>query len=115
MLFQEAVLARLRTEEPVCAELSGGLDSSSVASMAHKLRGSTPETASKLIAVSYSERDSNDGKFIRAMERALGVPGIDMGIGPGSFVSCDAVGDAQPSWWEPRLNDVAVEMRSIGS
>jgi asparagine synthase (glutamine-hydrolysing) len=36
-LFQEAVSVRLRSQGPVCAELSGGLDSSSVVSMAAQL------------------------------------------------------------------------------
>lgn len=115
VLFQEAVQARLRTPGPICAELSGGLDSSSVVSMAHNLQGGTAQATSKLIAVSYRERDSNDGRFISAMERALGVSSLHMDLAPGSFVSADAVGDAQPSWWEPRLNNLALRMRSICS
>lgn len=115
ILFQEAVQARLRTQESVCAELSGGLDSSSVVSMAHKVRCGMAETRSKLIALSYSERDSNDGKFIKAVETALDFSSIHLELGPGSVVSADAVGDAQPSWWEPRLKEITRQMRRIDS
>lgn len=42
--FQEAVRCRLRTPSPVCAALSGGLDSSSIVCMARKLLGSRAQT-----------------------------------------------------------------------
>src|SRR6185295_17959680 len=47
-LFREAVTVRLQTDSPVLAELSGGLDSSSVICMANDLIGSGAVSAPRL-------------------------------------------------------------------
>src|SRR5262249_2450955 len=52
-LFREAVAVRLQTEAPVLAELSGGLDSSSVVSMANHLLHNGEARATRLSGVSY--------------------------------------------------------------
>src|SRR5215467_15178823 len=67
-LFREAVAVRLQTESPVLAELSGGLDSSSVVSMANHLMRSGEGRATRLSGISYVWPNSLDVPFIREME-----------------------------------------------
>src|ERR1700754_347593 len=64
-LFREAVAVRLQTESPVLAELSGGLDSSSVVCMANHLMRNAAVKASRLRGLSYVWKDSLDYPFIR--------------------------------------------------
>ena len=76
-LFREAVSVRLQTEAPVLAELSGGLDSSSVVfSMANHLMRSSAVPAKSLTSVSYVWRNSLDEPFIREMESFCGIKGV---------------------------------------
>src|SRR5215813_512268 len=63
-LFREAVAVRLQTEAPVLAELSGGLDSSSVVCMANQLVRSGEVSARELSTVSYLWKNSLDEPFI---------------------------------------------------
>src|SRR5208283_1521962 len=57
-LFREAVAVRLQTDSPVLAELSGGLDSSSVVSMASELMRAGAVSAPRLVTASYLWRNS---------------------------------------------------------
>src|SRR5262249_57377787 len=74
-LFREAVAVRLQTESPVLAELSGGLDSSSVACMASQLMKEGAVRASRLNGVSFVWRNSLDEPFVRAVESHCGIDG----------------------------------------
>src|SRR5262249_1291392 len=67
-LFREAVAVRLQSEPPVVAELSGGLDSSSVVCMADRLMRSGAVGATRLIGLSYVWGNSLDEPFIREVE-----------------------------------------------
>jgi asparagine synthase (glutamine-hydrolysing) len=67
-LFREAVAVRLQTDAPVLAELSGGLDSSSVVSMANQLIRAGAVGAPRIATVSYVWRNSIDEAFIREVE-----------------------------------------------
>jgi asparagine synthetase B (glutamine-hydrolysing) len=77
-LFQEAVVVRLRMDAPVLAELSGGLDSSSVVCMANHLirRGSVG--APRLVSISYFWRNSLDEPFLRDVEAFCDNEGIHL-------------------------------------
>ena len=70
-LFRDGVAARLRHAAPALAELSGGLDSSSVVCMAHQLirRGEVPATG--VNTISYVHEESLDYPFIREVENVL--------------------------------------------
>src|SRR5581483_2670863 len=59
-LFQEAVSVRLQNQSPVLAELSGGLDSSSVVSMANHLLRSGAARSTGLSSVSFLWPNSLD-------------------------------------------------------
>lgn len=73
--FKAAVAAPLRSDLPVCADLSGGLDSSAIVCVADQLiatgKVATPrlETISQ---VSEGSPSSNETKFIRYVEEHLG-------------------------------------------
>jgi asparagine synthase (glutamine-hydrolysing) len=75
-LWREAVLSRLRTGEPIWAELSGGLDSSSVVCMAALLIAHGPTSVPALRLVSHATLQSPEGderRFIAEVERQVGV------------------------------------------
>jgi asparagine synthase (glutamine-hydrolysing) len=75
-LFREAVAVRLPKNSTALAELSGGLDSSSVVAMAHRLIRSGEAGGARLATVSYVWPNSLDTPFIREMESCCGTEGI---------------------------------------
>lgn len=77
-LFQRSVAARLRTEQTVFAELSGGLDSSSIVCIGDDLLKSGRATARGLETVSYVYGDSatsDETMFIGVVENFRGKRG----------------------------------------
>lgn len=75
-VFRQAVGARLRSTRPVWCEVSGGLDSSSVACMAHAI-ASAGSAAASLRFVSYvndASPESDERRFAEDVERYCGVP-----------------------------------------
>lgn len=82
-LWAEAVGSRLRTPAPVWAELSGGLDSSSVVCMAAALVEGGLVDATALETVSHVVADSVGGDerpFIAAVEQATGIASHQVGL-----------------------------------
>src|SRR5271165_3058261 len=77
-LFREAVAVRLQTDSPVLAELSGGLDSSSIVCMANHLMRSGAVGASRIVGVSYLWRNSLDEPFIREVKSFCGIESVDI-------------------------------------
>lgn len=80
-LFREAVHCRLRSDRPVWAELSGGLDSSSLACMASDIIGKGQAQAPGLETVSlvYDEcRGSDEREYIRCVEERIGKGGLHL-------------------------------------
>jgi asparagine synthase (glutamine-hydrolysing) len=112
-LFGEAVRVRLRTDSPVCAELSGGLDSSSVVAMADGILGGgrTP----RLVTFSYTHKNCRDQRYFEALERERNLNGIHFDLEKVPFVAADQAGKAAPGWWEPRFVELAREMNRLGS
>jgi asparagine synthase (glutamine-hydrolysing) len=114
-LFREAVAVRLQTESPVLAELSGGLDSSSVVSMAnHLIRGGAAK-ASHLTGVSYVWRNSLDEPFIREVESFCGIEGIHISTHDVPLISEALTGHAGPEVFHPLRTSVAVVARRLGA
>lgn len=82
-LWREAVAARLRTPGAVWAELSGGLDSSSVACMADRLIRARNVPARSLGLVSHVTLRSPEGderRFIAEVEGQVGVRSAIVGV-----------------------------------
>jgi len=114
-LFREAVSVRLQMEAPVLAELSGGLDSSSVVSMANHLMRSGATPAKPLTTVSYVWRDSLDEPFIREMESFCGVKGVHISIHDTPLTREADVGHAKPEILQPLRRSVASLSRQLGA
>ena len=100
-LFREAVSVRLQTEAPILAELSGGLDSSSVVSMANRLMRDGAVPARSLHSISYVWKDSLDEPFIREMESFCDIKGVHISTHDAPLISATDVGNAQPEILQP--------------
>ena len=114
-LFQEAVSVRLQNESPVLAELSGGLDSSSVVSMAHHLIRSGAVPATRLSSVSYVWRNSLDGPFIREMESFCGIEGVHISTHDVPVITQAQVGNGAPEVFHPLRSSITSVADSLGA
>lgn len=114
-LFREAVAVRLRTESPVLAELSGGLDSSSVVTMANLLMRSGAAQVSSLTGVSFLWKDSLDEPFIREIESFCGIDGIHISTHDVPLISEIHAGHAAPEVFYPVRRSVAGVARRLGA
>jgi asparagine synthase (glutamine-hydrolysing) len=77
-LFQQAVQRRLRSFRPVVAELSGGMDSSSIVCMADRIFAGRGVTAPRLDTVTYHssiEPNWNELPYVEKVEAQRGRPG----------------------------------------
>lgn len=114
-LFREAVAVRLQTRSPVLAELSGGLDSSSVVCMANHLMRSGAVGASSLTGVSFVWRNSLDEPFIREVETHCGIEGVHISTHDVPLVSETAAGAAMPEPFQPLRTSVAAAASRFGA
>jgi asparagine synthase (glutamine-hydrolysing) len=114
-LFREAVAARLQTEGPVLAELSGGLDSSSVVCMANRLMRSGAVGASRLTGLSFIWRNSIDEPFIREVESHCGIEGVRISTHDVPLIAETQAGNAMPEPFQPLRTSVAETARRLGA
>lgn len=114
-LFREAVAVRLQTESPVLAELSGGLDSSSVVSMANHLMRTGAAKATRLTSVSYVWKNSLDEPFIREMESFCGIKGVHISTHDVPVISETQAGFAMPEVFYPLRSSTASVADSLGA
>lgn len=80
-LFREAVACRMKAEGPVFAELSGGLDSSSIVCAADRLLAGGETESRELHTVSYvfnRSTTSDERQYIRLVEEQRGQQGIHL-------------------------------------
>ena len=112
-LFREAVSVRLQAESPVVAELSGGLDSSSVVSMTNHLMRSGAVPATRLNSVSYVWKNSLDEPFIREMESFCGIEGVHISTHDIPVISETQAGDAMPEVFYPLRSSIASVAHSL--
>jgi asparagine synthase (glutamine-hydrolysing) len=91
-LFRESVRGRIATDRPICAELSGGLDSSSVVSMADRLRKEAPGLVQRLHTFSYTHDRCPDERYFREVERACNLPGCHLQLQEYPAVAADMGG-----------------------
>jgi asparagine synthase (glutamine-hydrolysing) len=87
-LFRKAVERRTGPGAPIIAELSGGVDSSSIVCMSDDIRNAQGATPADLIdTVSYyddSEPNWNETPYFTAVERARGKSGLHIEVSPQS-------------------------------
>jgi asparagine synthase (glutamine-hydrolysing) len=114
-LFSEAVQCRLETPANVAAELSGGMDSSSIVCMANRLISSGSTTATGLIPFAYEEPDSPDGKYQRIVERHCGLESEVFNTTAFPYVTAEDTGCSAPLWWAPRLKEIRRRMVNVGA
>src|SRR5882762_8975357 len=96
-LFRRAVSRRLRTDTPVLAELSGGLDSSSIVCMADDILANEGAQTPRLDTLSYfdkTEPNGDDWTYFRKVEAQRGRAGIHidgsrLGTSPDSLACTD--------------------------
>lgn len=114
-LFREAVAVRLQTESPVLAELSGGLDSSSVVCMANHLVRTGTVKAPRLESVSFTWRNSLDEPFIREVESHCGIDGARISTHDVPLVGEAQVNGAMPEAFQAVFSSVAATASRSGA
>jgi asparagine synthase (glutamine-hydrolysing) len=74
-IFKEAVRARLRANAPVAADLSGGLDSSSIVCTAHALfrDGEARDTGFETFSLAFTGPESDERAYVEEVVRKWGV------------------------------------------
>src|SRR6266404_114865 len=114
-LFREAVAVRLQSEAAVLAELSGGLDSSSVVCMANGLMRSGAVAATGLDTVSFVWRNSLDEPFIREVESFCGIEGVHISTHDVPIIAETPAATAMPETFQPLRAAVAATAHRLGT
>jgi asparagine synthase (glutamine-hydrolysing) len=112
-LFREAVAVRLQSESPVLAELSGGLDSSSVVCMANHLMQTGAVKTTQLTGLSVVWPNSLDEPFIREVESHCGIDGVHISTHEVPLISDIHAGKAMPEAFRPIWTSVAETARRL--
>jgi asparagine synthase (glutamine-hydrolysing) len=82
-VFRRAVCRRLRSDAPILADLSGGLDSSSIVCMADDILTKESTATPRLNTYSHydlGEPDGDDLHYLTIIEKKRGVPGHHLNI-----------------------------------
>ena len=106
---------RLRGSSSVCAELSGGLDSSSIVCVSKRLITSGAVPATKLTTISYCAPGSIDEAFRETVERACQFRHHHIDLVFHGFVHPTQCGEARPAWWVPRHAALARTMDRLNT
>jgi asparagine synthase (glutamine-hydrolysing) len=114
-LFQEAVAVRLQSESPILAELSGGLDSSSVVCVATDLMRRRSVPATNLTGVSFVWNNSLDVPFIREVAFHCGIECRDILTQEVPIISERQVGDVMPEPFQPLRKSIASMARDLNA
>jgi asparagine synthase (glutamine-hydrolysing) len=114
-LFREAVAVRLQTESPVLAELSGGLDSSSVVCMANNLIRSRAVKTPRLETVSFTWQNSLDEPFIREVESHCGIKGVRISTHENPLIAERQLNGAMPQAFHALLTSLAATASQLGA
>jgi len=114
-LFREAVAVRLQTKSPVLAELSGGLDSSSVVCMANNLIRSEAVKTPLLETVSFTWQNSLDEPFIREVESHCGIKGARISTHEIPLIAERQVNGPTPEAFHALLTSLAKIASQLGA
>jgi asparagine synthase (glutamine-hydrolysing) len=116
LVFGEAVRRRLRSNRPVLAELSGGMDSASIVCTADKLISEEPSAYFSLDTISYysdSEPNWNEQPFFSLVETKRGRIGRHIDVNSGGV--CDFVSDSDFSFYGPTSGSVDARIGLLDS
>jgi len=115
-LFEEAVAVRLQTSSVVTAELSGGLDSSSIVCMADRLITTGAVRAEGLLTFSYEEPGSPDLPYMAEVEKVCQTAcAVHVDLDEFPFLSASSASASRPTFAETRLAEMRRHMRVAGS
>ena len=114
-LFREAVRCRVPTDARCLCELSGGLDSSSVVSMAAEMMRIGEVKTERFVTLSFEHESSLDKPFYTAVERFHGLESVHVSTAEHPFVTETDAGGAAPAFWGPLLKQTAAIARQIGA
>ena len=106
-LFRDSVRARLRTRHPVCSDLSGGLDSSSIVCMASHLIARGEAEAPNLTSISFGSPGAADEKFYKTVQNFCGIESAYLNTDDFPFLSLDHLDQASPAPWGALFNQLA--------
>jgi asparagine synthase (glutamine-hydrolysing) len=114
-LFRAAVAVRLQTESPILAELSGGLDSSSVVCVATDMmrRGAVPATG--LTGLSFVWDNSLDVPFIRDVAAHCGIECVEIPTQKVPIIAERQVGEVMPEPFQPLRWSIATIARRLNA
>ena len=91
-VFAESVRRRLRSDSPILAELSGGMDSSSIVCMADSIIAQRTAETPRLDTVSYydeSEPNWNERPYFTKVEEKRGRTGCHIDVGSPESFHCE--------------------------
>ncbi len=95
-VFGEAVRRRLRSDRPILAELSGGMDSSSIVCMADEIIARGEASTPRLDTLSYyddSEPNWNEKPYLTKVEEKRGRTGCHIDLGNQKLFECELKSD----------------------
>ncbi len=95
-VFSQAVRRRLRSDSPILAELSGGIDSSSIVCMADEIIGRGEAATPRLDTLSFyddSEPNWNERPYFTKVEQKRGRTGCHIDIGNQELFECELRSD----------------------
>lgn len=114
-LFRSAVAARLQTSTPAAAELSGGLDSSSVVCVADSLIRRGTVTVPRLTTISYLHDGSIDAPFIREVEESCGFDRVHLSTDTTPVIAGEELTGPTPEGSSPLVEAAASAARELGA
>ncbi len=114
-LFREAVRCRLRSDKPVLADLSGGLDASSIVCMATQLIRSEGRDPSGLRTLHVEHEGSLDRRFCAAVEKWCGIDAVRLSTTTSRFLTEADAGDALPTFWHQLHSRTAALAQQCGA
>lgn len=114
-LFRAAVAVRLQTGSPIIAELSGGLDSSSVVCVATDLMRRGAVQATGLTGVSFVWDNSLDVPFIRDVAAHCGIECLEIPTQKVPIIAERQVGEVAPEPFQPLRRSIAAIARELNA